>query len=100
MMAIVEAAELLDLVDTPKRMVVLDAVGPQFLKASPAERKNIWREQLLKLEIFRLVSKVLDQQPSHSVGRDFLLETFILRLPTENYERVFETLIGWARYGN
>src|SRR5437763_16729846 len=43
---IVEAAELLELVDTPRRMVVLDVMGKTILKANVLERKSIWRGQL------------------------------------------------------
>ena len=32
--------------------------------------------------------------------RELVLETIILRMPQENYEKAFETLIGWARFGD
>jgi NitT/TauT family transport system ATP-binding protein len=97
---IVEAAELLDFVDTPKRMVVLDTEGRRFAKASPEERQTIWRERLLNLRLFRFFQDVLQRQANHAVDRDFVLETLVIRLPQENYERLFATLIGWARFGN
>ena len=97
---IVEAAELLDFVDTPKRMVVLDADGRRFVKATPEEQKVIWREQLLKLRIFRDLHDFLQKEPSHEVNRVFLLETIIINMPHENYERMFTTFLGWARFGN
>jgi NitT/TauT family transport system ATP-binding protein len=97
---IVAAAELLGFVDTPKRLVVLDTLGRQFLKANAEERKTIWREQLLKLELFREIYNALQRQPDHTLDRDFVLETIILRLPEENYERIFQTFIRWARFGN
>ena len=50
--------------------------------------------------LFRLVYDVLQRQPGHEVDRDFLLETLVLRLPQENCEKVFDTFIGWARFGN
>jgi NitT/TauT family transport system ATP-binding protein len=99
-MNIVEAAELLDFVDTPKRMVVLDTAGKAFVKAEPEARQSIWREQLLKLRIFRDLHQVLQQQPDHSIDQDFVLENIVLNMPHENYERVFHTLIRWARFGN
>src|SRR5947209_1585012 len=48
---VVEAAEMLNFVDTPKRQVVLDTTGQRLLKAEPAGRQAIWREQLLKLKL-------------------------------------------------
>jgi NitT/TauT family transport system ATP-binding protein len=100
MINIVEAAELLDFVDTPKRLVILDTVGQKFIRASPEERKEIWRAQLLKLRLFQLVKDALHRQPDQEVNKDFVLETLVLRLPQENCEKVFDTLIHWARYGN
>jgi NitT/TauT family transport system ATP-binding protein len=100
MLAIVEGAELLDLLDTPKRMVVLEPLGRRFVKAVPEEQKAIWRGQLLKLRLFNLVNSTLQRLPDHEVDRDFVLETLVLRLPDENYENQFRIFIGWARFGN
>ncbi len=58
------------------------------------------QEQLLKLRLFREVYDVLQRQPKYEVDRDFVLETIIMRMPDENYEKVFNTFIGWARFGN
>ena len=48
----VKAAELLDLVDTPKRLAVLTAEGKAFAAATPEARKALWREKLLGLKLF------------------------------------------------
>src|SRR5262249_21448013 len=50
--SIVEAAELLEFVDTPKRLVILEPAGIRFVRASAEEQKNLWREGLLKLTLF------------------------------------------------
>ena len=100
LMNIVQAAEMLDFVDTPKRMVVLDTAGKAFVKAMPEARQAIWREQLLKLRLFRDLYNLLQRQPDHSVDKDFLLETIVMTMPQENYEKVFQTFIRWARFGN
>jgi NitT/TauT family transport system ATP-binding protein len=97
---IVEGAELLDFIDTPKRLVVLDGTGKRFVRAASEERQAIWRQQLLKLRLFREVHEVLQRQPNHTLDQIFVLETIVLNMPHENYERVFETFIGWARFGN
>jgi NitT/TauT family transport system ATP-binding protein len=46
------------------------------------------------------VDDALRRQAGEGVDRDFLLETLAIRLPQENSERVFDTFIGWARFGN
>lgn len=96
----VKAAELLDLVDTPRRLVVLTPVGREFAAAGADGRKAIWRRQLLELRLFAEVRDALAASPERRLPREFVLELIILRLPSEDYERVFATWIGWARYGD
>lgn len=100
MINIVEAAEILNLVDTPKRMVILDRTGQEFLRGNPEQRQAIWREQLLKLRLYRQVYEALQREPDHQLEADFVLETLVLNLPGEHYERALETFIRWARFGN
>jgi NitT/TauT family transport system ATP-binding protein len=97
---IVEAAEMLNFVDTPRRMVVLEANGRKLVKADAEGQKAIWREELLKLRLFSHVNEALRRQSNHEVDAIFVLETIILNMPQENYDRIFKTLIGWARFGN
>src|SRR6266550_4468162 len=98
--AVVKAAEMLNFVDTPKSTVILEPLGKRFVQASAADRKAVWREQLLTLSLFREIHDVLRRQRKHRIDRDFVLETIVIRLPQENYERVFQTLVGWATFGD
>jgi NitT/TauT family transport system ATP-binding protein len=99
-LTLVKAAELLDLVDTPRRLAVLTPLGRRFTAADPHARKAIWRERLLTLRLFTDVRDALSAAPGHQLPRDFVLETIVLRMPAEDYERVFDVWIGWARYGD
>ena len=94
---VAKAAELLDLVSTPRRLVVLEAGGRHYVRAGAEGRKALWRERLLGLRLFREVHDVLRRQPGGRLDRDTVLETLVLHMPQENYERVFATLVGWAR---
>jgi NitT/TauT family transport system ATP-binding protein len=96
---VVKAAEMLDFVDTPKRMVALAADGRRFLQATPEGRKAAWREQLLKLRLFRDLVEVIGRQPRHEVECEFVLELLALSLPGENQERMFETAASWGVFG-
>jgi NitT/TauT family transport system ATP-binding protein len=100
MISVVKAAEMLDFVDTPKRMVILEPEGQRFVRASAEERKAIWRAQLLKLRLFRDVYELLQRQPDHAIDKEIVLETIIMNMPQENYEKTFETFIRWARFGD
>jgi len=98
--AVVKAAEMLNFVDTPKSTVILEPLGKRFVLASAEDRKAIWREQLLTLSLFKEIHDVLQRQRKHRIDRDFILETIVIRLPQENYEQVFQTLVGWATFGD
>lgn len=97
---VVKAAEMLNFVDTPKRTVMLEPLGKRFVRGSAEERKQIWREQLLSLALVREINHALKRQRKHKVDRDFILETIVMRMPQENYEQVFDTVVGWARFGD
>jgi NitT/TauT family transport system ATP-binding protein len=99
-LTVVKAAELLELVDTPKRLVVLTPLGRRFAAADAPGRKEIWRTRLLGLRLFAEVQAALQAEPSHRLSRDFVQELIALRLPSEETEKVFGTWIGWARYGD
>jgi cobalt-zinc-cadmium resistance protein CzcA len=96
---VVKAAEMLGFVETPLHMVVLTALGNRFVAATPDQRKDLWRERLLTLQLFKEVYDVLQRQPDREVDSDFVLETIVTRMPYENYEKVFATFVRWARFG-
>ncbi len=100
LISVIKSAEMLDLVDTPKRMVVLEPEGQRFVRAGPEERKAIWRGQLLKLRLFSDLRAILERQPGESLDREILLESIIMYMPQENYEKMFNTVIRWARFGD
>jgi NitT/TauT family transport system ATP-binding protein len=96
--AIVKAAEMLGFLDTPKRLVALTPEGVRFVKASPHERKEIWRASLLSLRLFREVERLLAQEGE--LSREAVIELIIEEMPRESYEKVFSTLVHWARFGD
>jgi NitT/TauT family transport system ATP-binding protein len=96
---VVKGAEMLDFVDTPKRAVVLTEAGQRFVKATPEGRTTVWREQLMTLKLFQSIKNTIEKSPDKIVEKELVLETIIFEMPQENYEIVFDTLVGWARYG-
>ena len=56
----VKGAEMLDLVDTPQRLVRLTPLGQKFVRAGMDERKPLWRAQLLKLGLFRALKEMIE----------------------------------------
>ncbi len=97
---VVNAAELLDFVETPKRTVVLSALGQRYVRAGLSERKALWRQQILTFGLFHQIQQALERSDRHRLPREFVLETIALGLPQEDYERAFQRIVSWGRYGD
>ncbi len=94
----VKGAEMLDLVDTPQRLVRLTPLGQRFVRAGMEERKPLWRAQLLKLGLFRALKEMIEMNGGE-LSRERAIAEIQQRLPREDAARIFDTLIGWARFG-
>jgi NitT/TauT family transport system ATP-binding protein len=94
--AIVKAAEILELVDTPKNEVQLTALGRRFHEARRAERQKIFSEQIYKLRLFHIILAYLEV--SKEVDAERVLQDIAHALPHDNPEKVLQTMIAWGRY--
>lgn len=100
LIAIVRAAEILDLADTPGRLVVLTATGREFVKSDQERRKGLWRKQLLELRLYRRVTDLLVANREAGVGAAEAMEIIARMMPQEDTEQVFASFVAWARFGN
>jgi NitT/TauT family transport system ATP-binding protein len=96
--SIVKVGEMLDFVDTPKRHVVLTKEGERFVKASSHDRKEMLRTQLLTLRLFQEVDTLIKGEGDSR--RDDVLKIIHAAMPYENYERIFDKLVGWGRFAD
>jgi NitT/TauT family transport system ATP-binding protein len=96
--AVVKAAEMLDLVETPKDDVHMLPTGWYFLAAPPAQRKTLFREAIMKLKLFQILAARLAQQPEKRMAADELREMLASLLPYDSAEKLFGTLVAWGRY--
>jgi NitT/TauT family transport system ATP-binding protein len=100
-LSVVKAGEMLDLVDTPKNLVVLTATGEALVAGDANARKAIFHDQLLALGTFRFVAQILGKAPEKRLAREIVLEELAVRLPSQSPEQLyqlFDTMVGWARY--
>jgi NitT/TauT family transport system ATP-binding protein len=96
---VVKAAEMMNFVDTPKRAVVLEPRGVEFVRAEAERRKDIWQEELMKIMLFRRVRERLERDKEKQLDREEILELFVVHMPQEDYEALFDTFVNWGRYG-
>ncbi len=96
--AVVKAAELLDLVDTPKNRVILTETGQAFVAAAPDEKPVLFRRRLLTLGLFATLVRELAREPDAAIRGDRMRDSLAERLPSEAIEPLFETIVGWGRF--
>lgn len=94
--AIVKAAEILELIETPKDQVRFTELGRRFVAADGAERRRIFAAQVFKLRIFHVLLALLREH--EAVDADQVMHEIATALPYENPERSFETMVAWGRY--
>jgi NitT/TauT family transport system ATP-binding protein len=95
--SIVKAAEILDLVDTPKHSVQLTDLGRQFVAADRSARRVIFAEQVFKLRLFHIILALLAEYEEVDAGQ--VVQDIATALPYDNPEKTFQTMIAWGRYG-
>jgi len=100
LISVVNAAEMLDLVETPKRLVRLAPEGIRMVRAQIADRKVLWRQRILTLGLFQQVVRAIERSPDGEVTKEFVLENIVLAMPLENYEAIFETFVKWGRFAD
>ena len=98
LLAVVKAAEMLHLVDTPGTDVVLQESGKRTMELPMNEKKKAIREKIRKLPLFAAIETLLRRQEEHHLPKDVLLEELAVWLPDENPETMFKTIVNWGRY--
>jgi NitT/TauT family transport system ATP-binding protein len=97
-LAVVKAGEMLEFLDTPRNSVLLTDLGYQFLDSDMAARKALLAQQLRTLGTFQYVIRILEEAKDHRLPQDVVEEELAIRLPTEETESVFKTVVGWGRF--
>jgi NitT/TauT family transport system ATP-binding protein len=94
--SLVKAAEILELVDTPKNDVRLTELGKRFLASDREGRKQIFAEQVNKLRLFHIILEYLKVQDE--VDAEKILKDIAVALPYDNPEKILQTMVAWGRY--
>ena len=95
---LVKAAELLELVDTPKQVVALTEMGRHFLDGDINVRKRMLHELFGDLTIVRMISDLLKQSETLRLPVDIITQKVAEWLPNENPESIVSVLINWGRF--
>ena len=94
--ALVKAAEILELIDTPKDEVRFTELGRRFVAADRAGRRTIFAEQVFKLRLFHIIIALLHEH--EEVEAERVIKDIGSALPYDSPEKIFQTMIAWGRY--
>ncbi len=95
----VKAAELLELVETPKQEVLLTASGRELVDGDASTRKRIFHRRLLAIPTFSYLVERLRRAPRLRLPAEVVQEQLVILLPNEPIEQLFEVIVSWGRYG-
>src|SRR5262249_16066750 len=95
---LVKAAELLDLVDTPKQEVVLTDSGRRFVDGDINIRKGMLHDLFGNLRIVQQVANLLKQSETLRLPVEVIEQTVAGWVPNENPHNVVSGLISWGRF--
>jgi NitT/TauT family transport system ATP-binding protein len=95
----VKAAELLDLVATPKQDVLVTPIGREFLAGDVNGRKRVFQKQLLRTPTFAFLVDRLRRTPDARLPADVVREELALHVPSEPTQELFDAIVTWGRYG-
>jgi NitT/TauT family transport system ATP-binding protein len=93
-----KAAELLELVDTPKQNVILTDLGRHFFEGDINVRKRMLHELFGALRIVQMTSNLLRKDEHLRLPVDELVERVGEWLPNENPHQVVDVLVSWGRF--
>lgn len=95
---LVKAAELLDLVETPKQTVILTDLGRHFVDGDINIRKRMLHELFGALRIVQMTANVLRRNDHLRLPIEELTERVGEWLPNENPHQIVEALVSWGRF--
>ena len=96
-LTVVKAAELLDLVDTPKNDVLLTELGRKVVAAPFDAKIPLLRPQILSLGTFCLLVRELARDPDTPMPGEAIRDVLAASLPTVSASELFETMVNWGR---
>ena len=97
--AVIKAAELLELIDTPRRQVVLLPRGRKLVEADVATCAVLWRDCLRTLYLFQQIERLVAAGPEAGVQRERIYAMLVQLLPSEDHVGLFTTVVNWGRFG-
>jgi NitT/TauT family transport system ATP-binding protein len=97
LLLVLKAGEMLALVEISANEARLTTLGKRAIEAAVPERKQLLKERMLELRVFKHIVKLLEN--AQAVPAEVILEELAMLLPQEQPRQLLTTLLNWGRYG-
>jgi NitT/TauT family transport system ATP-binding protein len=91
-------AEMLGFVETPSHDVIFTQLGKKFLDADVNERKILFKEQIMKIPLIKVIFDMIVKSENGSITREECEQFLAEKFPNENSEELLETVVNLALY--
>jgi NitT/TauT family transport system ATP-binding protein len=99
LLAILDAATLLEFATTAEGDVTITDLGSDYATTTILRSKDLFRQQVLAhAPIIATIATTLNEKANKSMRADFFLDILDEHYPAEEARRQFETAVEWARY--
>lgn len=100
LLPVTETAELFHLAEVSEGDLLLTALGSAFVEGDVSDRKDIIRQQLQEIPIFRLIQRVLRTKANHAMVKEFFSDILEEHFSVAEAERQLMTAINWGRFAD
>jgi NitT/TauT family transport system ATP-binding protein len=99
LLAILDAATLLEFATTADGDVTITELGQDYATTTILRSKDLFRGQVLAhAPIIATIVKTLNEKANKTMRADFFLDVLDEHYPADQAKRQFETAVEWARY--
>lgn len=96
--AIVDASEMLGFVKIDQGDLLLTQLGSDFVNSDINARKQLFKQQLKKIKVFRDILSLLKTTGKNMIDREVCLEELSTHIPPEYAEKLLNVAIDWGRF--
>ena len=99
LLPIVDAANLLGLIEIKEGDIHLNAIAIEFIQGGVDERKQIFRNLLLaNVQLVEQIHHLLQTTPTRRIPEDLLLDILTRHFSPEEAQRQLDTAVSLGRY--
>ena len=100
LLPVTETAELFNLAEVSEGDLFITDLGQSFVEGDVSDRKNIIRDQLLDIPVFRMIQRVLTTKSNHAMNKEFFTDILEEHFSVAEAERQLMTAINWGRFAD